>query len=68
MYIVERIENLNMDAAAIAADIKAVYEEAKDAGYDTKCIRKCVALRAKEPGQVEEEDEKMKMYRQALDL
>ena len=37
--IIERIEKLNDESAAIAADIKEVYNEAKSAGYDPKYIR-----------------------------
>jgi len=42
---VERIEKLEEEKAAIAGDIKDVYSEAKGVGYDTKTIRKVVALR-----------------------
>ena len=37
--IIERIEKLNEDTAAIAADIKEIYSEAKSAGFDPKYIR-----------------------------
>jgi uncharacterized protein (UPF0335 family) len=66
--IVERVENLTNDAKAIAEDIKQVFEEAKSAGYDPKYIKKCIALRAKGPDEVEEEDELMAMYRNALNI
>ena len=34
LSIIERIEKLNEDTAAIAADIKEIYSEAKSAGFD----------------------------------
>ena len=33
LSIIERIEKLNEDSAAIAADIKEIYSEAKSAGF-----------------------------------
>ena len=66
--IIERIEKLNEEVANIAADIKEIYNEAKSAGYDPKYIRACIKLRAKDPGEIDEEDELMKMYRQALGI
>lgn len=66
--IVERIEKLNDEAANIAADIKEIYQEAKSSGFDPKYIRACIKLRAKDPDEIDEEDELMKMYRQALGI
>lgn len=68
LSLVERIEKLNTDAEAIAADIKEVYHEAKIQGYDVKYIKKCIALRKKDKDEVEEDDELMKLYRSALGL
>ena len=67
LSLVERIEKLNADAEAIAADIKEVYHEAKMQGYDTKYIKKCISLRKKDRDEIEEEDELMKLYRAALE-
>lgn len=68
LSIVERIEKLNQDAEAIAQDIKEVYNEAKSAGFDTKAIKKCIALRKKDADEVEQEDEILALYRNALGL
>ena len=68
LSIVQRIEKLNEDAAQIAADIKEIYKEALAQGYDPKYIKKCIALRKKDPDEIDEEDELMKMYREALGL
>ncbi len=66
--IIERIEHLNEDAAAIAADIKEIYAEAKNAGYDPKYIRECIKLRKKDADEIDEQDELMQMYRNAIGL
>ena len=42
---VARIERLEEDKAAVMADMKEVYAEAKSMGFDTKILRKVVALR-----------------------
>lgn len=68
LSIVERIERLNEDAAAIAADIKEIYSEAKSAGYDPKYIRECIKLRKKDADELDEQDELMQMYRNAIGL
>lgn len=68
LSIVQRIEKLNEDMEAVTADIKEVYKEAKDQGFDTKYIKKCIALRKKDQNEIDEEDELMKMYREALGI
>ena len=68
LRFVERIENLETDAKQIAEDIKEVYSQAKIQGYDPKYIKQCIKLRAKDPEELFEEDELMKMYRNALGL
>lgn len=65
---VERIENLEIDAKQIAEDIKTVFDEAKSQGYDPKYIKQCIKLRAKDPDELAEEDELLKMYRNALNI
>ena len=66
--IIERIEKLNEDAAAIAADIKEVYNEAKSAGYDPKMIKWCVKMRKMDKDEIEELSELEKMYSRAIGL
>lgn len=66
LSIVQRVEKLNEDQVAIAADLKEVMSEAKSAGYDPKYIKKMVELRKMDPDELDEQDELMKMYRDAL--
>lgn len=68
LHLVERIENLESDAKQVAEDIKEVYAQAKAQGYSPKHIKQCVKLRAKDPDQLEEEDELMDLYRKALNI
>ena len=43
--IIERIERLEEDKAALMADLKEVYAEAKGNGFDVKILRKVIRLR-----------------------
>ena len=52
----------------MAEDIKEVYSQAKAQGYEPKYIKQCIKLRAKDPDQLEEEDELLEMYRKALNI
>ncbi len=49
LSIIERIEKLNEDEAAIAADIKEMYREAKSDGFDPKYSSKMRRLRNLNP-------------------
>ncbi len=66
--LIERVEKLNEEAAAIAADIKEIFTEAKSAGFDPKYVRMLIRLRKMDPDEIDENDELTKMYRGALGL
>ena len=66
--IVERIERLEEEKKAIAADIREVYAEAKAMGFDTRVLRKVIALRRKDPHEREEEEAVMATYLHALGM
>ncbi|QPC45037.1 DUF2312 domain-containing protein [Kaustia mangrovi] len=66
--LVERIERLEEDKAAIAGDIREVYAEAKAHGFDTKILRKVIGLRRKDRAEREEEDAVTTLYMQALGM
>lgn len=68
LNLVKRIEKLEEDAKQVAEDIKEVYSQAKAQGFDPKYIKQCIKLRAKDPEQLEEEDELLEMYRKALGI
>jgi uncharacterized protein (UPF0335 family) len=64
--IVERLERLEDEKATIAADIKEVYAESKATGFDTKILRKVIALRKVDPAQREETRSLIDTYMHAL--
>ena len=66
--LVERIERLEEEKKAIAEDIKEVYAEAKALGFDTKVMRKVIAMRKKDPQEREEEEAMLALYLQALGM
>lgn len=64
--IVERIERLEDEIANQRLDVKEVYAEAKVLGYDTKALRKVVAMRKKDAQKLAEEQEVIDLYASAL--
>ncbi|HVF37651.1 MAG TPA: DUF2312 domain-containing protein [Sphingomicrobium sp.] len=65
---IERIERLEEEKKGIADDVKDVYAEAKANGYDTKTMRRVVALRKMEKHTRDEMDALLETYRNALGL
>jgi uncharacterized protein (UPF0335 family) len=66
--LVERIERLEEEKKMISADIKEVYAEAKSNGFDTKILRKVVAIRKKDRHEREEEEALLDTYLAALGM
>jgi uncharacterized protein (UPF0335 family) len=64
--IIERIERLEEDKAAVANDLKEVYAEAKGNGFDTKIIRKVVRIRKQDKAKVQEEEAILDLYLTAI--
>jgi uncharacterized protein (UPF0335 family) len=65
---IERIERLNEEKAALTADLRDVYAEAKSAGFDTKIMRQIVKIRKLERADRQEQDQLLELYRQALGI
>ncbi len=65
---IERIERLEEEKAALTADIREVYAEAKGNGFDTKTMRQVVRLRKLDSADREEQEELLDLYKQALGL
>ncbi len=65
---VERIERLEEEKAAITADIREVYAEAKGAGFNAKILRQIVRLRRLDQAYRREEEAMLELYKRALDL
>ncbi len=65
---IERIERLEEEKAALAADIKEIYSEAKGTGFDVKVIRMVVRLRKMDQSDRQEQDAVLDLYKRALDI
>ena len=64
--LIERIERLEEDKAAVASDLKEVYAEAKGEGFDTKILRKVVRLRKADIAKRQEEEALIALYLSAV--
>jgi uncharacterized protein (UPF0335 family) len=65
---VERFERLEMEKKDIADQQKEVMAEAKGRGYDTKVMRKIIALRKRDQNDIAEEEAVLEMYKEALGM
>ncbi|WP_110815430.1 DUF2312 domain-containing protein [Pseudoroseicyclus aestuarii] len=65
---VERTERLAAEKQDIADQMKEVMAEAKGRGYDTKALRRLIALRKRDPDDVAEEEAILDMYKVALGM
>lgn len=66
--LIERIERLAEEKQHISDDIKDVYTEAKSAGFDTKAMKRVIALRKKEKAERDAEEAMVEVYKDALGL
>lgn len=63
---VARIERLEEEKAALAADIREVYAEAKGNGFDTKVLRQVIRLRRIDKAERQEMQAILDLYLEAL--
>ena len=66
--IIERIERLEEEKKTISDDIRDVYAEAKGNGFDTKIIRKIIAMRKRDQAELDEEETVLDVYLRALGM
>jgi uncharacterized protein (UPF0335 family) len=64
--VIERLERLEEDKAAVMADMKEVFAEAKGEGYDVKILRKVIRIRKQDKAKRQEEDAILDLYMSAL--
>jgi uncharacterized protein (UPF0335 family) len=64
--ILERVERLEEDKAAVMADLKEVYAEAKGNGFATKIIRIIVRMRRTNRAKRQEEQALIDLYLSAV--
>lgn len=65
---IERIERLEEEKAGVAGDIREIFSEAKANGFDTKIMRRVIALRKKDRAERQEEEAILELYLQALGM
>ena len=65
---IERIERLEEEKAALTADIREVYAEAKGQGFDTKIMRQVVRLRKLDRADRQEQAAMLDLYLGALGM
>ncbi|MCC5975786.1 MAG: DUF2312 domain-containing protein [Rubellimicrobium sp.] len=65
---IERYERLEAEKKDIADQMKEVMAEAKGRGYDTKILRKVIALRKRDADDIAEEEAVLEMYKAALGM
>lgn len=63
---IERIERLDEEKAAIMADQKEVYAEAKGEGYDSKILRQVIRIRKMDRADRQEQEALLDLYLSAL--
>jgi uncharacterized protein (UPF0335 family) len=66
--IIERIERLEEEKAALAEDIREVYSEAKGNGFDVKTLRQIVRLRKMDNADRQEQEAILDTYKAALGM
>jgi len=65
---IERAEQLAAEKKDITDQEKELFAEAKGRGYDTKVMRKLIALRKRKPDEVAEEEAVLDVYKTALGM
>lgn len=65
---IDRIERLEEEKAALAADIREVYSEAKGNGFDTKIMRQVIRLRKLDRDDLAEQETLLDLYKRALGM
>lgn len=66
--LIERVERLEEERAALTADIREVYSEAKGNGFDTKIMRQVVRLRRLDRADRQEQEAILDLYMSALGM
>ena len=64
---VERIERLEEEKTALAADIREVYSEAKGSGFDGRILRQVIKLRKMDNADRREQEELLDLYMRAIE-
>ncbi|MBL6597902.1 MAG: DUF2312 domain-containing protein [Alphaproteobacteria bacterium] len=65
---IERIERLEEEKAALAADIREIFSEAKGNGFDVKIMRQIIRLRKLDREDRQEQEELLQLYQHAIGM
>lgn len=65
---IDRIERLEEERAALTADIREVYSEAKGTGFDIKILRQVIRMRKLDKADFQEQEAILDLYLNALDM
>lgn len=65
---IDRIERIEEERKAISADIRQIYAQAQNEGYEKKIIREIVKLRKKTKSEREEEELILETYKNELGM
>ena len=65
---IERFEQLEAEKKDVTEQQKELMAEAKGRGYDTKVMKKVIALRKRKPDDIAEEEAVLEMYKAALGM
>jgi len=65
---VTRIERLEEEKAALAADLREVFAEAKGNGFDVKALRAVIRIRKQDDNKRREEEAVLSTYLHALGM
>lgn len=65
---IERYEQLEAEKKDVTEQQVELMAEAKGRGYDTKVLRKVIALRKRRPDEIAEEEAVLEMYKAALGM
>lgn len=65
---IERFEQLDSEKKDVAEQQKELMAEAKGRGYDTRVMRKVIAMRKRKPDELAEEEAVLELYKTALGM
>ena len=66
--MVSRIEKMEEEKKAMSEDIGSIYQEIKSAGFDPKVVKEIIRIRKKQPHEIQEMEELLDLYKQALGM
>ena len=65
--VIERLERLEEDKAAVMADMKEVFAEAKGEGFEVKVLKEIIRLRKQDKDERDEHETPLDVYILAMD-